>query len=225
MIKEFIFSFSELNIKKSDLIIVTGYEPDNIPQHFKELIDEAFLKVKYIDEFKIAFVDYSVDTINNGILKLNGIELNIGIKLSAELDGVDTIYLFLCTAGEKISNLSYNLCKSENPVLSYIFDILGTIIVEKLSDKVCEEIRNFEASRQKKITNRYSTGFCGWPLIDQFQLFTFFENDTCGIKLTESGLMDPIKSVSGIVGSGENVKFRNYNCNNCNQKNCLFRKR
>jgi len=34
--------------------------------------------------------------------------------------------------------------------------------------------------------------------------------------------MDPIKSVSGIIGIGENVRFNPYTCNLCDNKNCIY---
>jgi hypothetical protein len=74
-----------------------------------------------------------------------------------------------------------------------------------------------------KITNRYSPGYCGWRVAEQQRLFKMFPVDFCNIRLTESMMMDPVKSVSGIIGVGKEVKYNSYTCNLCNSFNCLYK--
>jgi hypothetical protein len=75
-----------------------------------------------------------------------------------------------------------------------------------------------------KITNRYSPGYCGWSVGEQHNLFSLIPYNYCGIRLTESALMDPVKSVSGIIGIGANVKSNPYTCKMCDMKDCIYRK-
>ena len=75
------------------------------------------------------------------------------------------------------------------------------------------------------ITNRYSPGSCGWPVSDQQLLFSLFPDKYCGISLSDSSLMDPLKSVSGIIGIGRNVKKTAYTCDICDIENCMYRYR
>jgi cobalamin-dependent methionine synthase I len=76
-----------------------------------------------------------------------------------------------------------------------------------------------------KITNRYSPGDCGWPVTDQQKLFTLFPENFCGISLSESSLMHPIKSVSGIIGIGQHVRKTAYACDLCEMDTCVYRYR
>ena len=48
--------------------------------------------------------------------------------------------------------------------------------------------------------------------------------ETCGVSLTESSLMVPIKSVSGIIGLGPQVRHLDYTCGLCDFKQCYKRK-
>jgi hypothetical protein len=73
------------------------------------------------------------------------------------------------------------------------------------------------------MTNRFSPGYCGWNVKDQFTLFSFFPEKFCGIELTDSALMVPVKSVSGIIGLGENVQKKAYPCDVCTMQNCYRR--
>ncbi|MCC8144566.1 MAG: hypothetical protein LUD02_05030 [Tannerellaceae bacterium] len=75
------------------------------------------------------------------------------------------------------------------------------------------------------LTNPYSPGYCSWPVSDQHTLFSFLPAGFCGITLTGSSLMLPIKSVSAIVGVGEQIQRVPYGCSQCNMKDCYKRKR
>ena len=107
--------------------------------------------------------------------------------------------------------------------LGYVFDILGSMIVETATDQLQNEIRKIANDMDMAITNRYSPGYCKWSVADQHKLFSFFPPNCCGISLTDSALMYPIKSVSGIIGLGKEVKFREYTCDLCSQVDCFHR--
>ena len=77
----------------------------------------------------------------------------------------------------------------------------------------------------KKITNRFSPGYCGWNVSEQHKLFSLLPGNFCGIRLTESALMDPVKSVSGIIGIGPDVRRMPYTCSLCDMKNCIYRRK
>ena len=87
-----------------------------------------------------------------------------------------------------------------------------------------EQFEGANVSSAKRITNRYSPGYCGWQVAEQHKLFQLIPDNYCGIRLTESALMDPVKSVSGIIGIGENVKINPYTCRMCDMPDCVYRK-
>ena len=74
-------------------------------------------------------------------------------------------------------------------------------------------------------TNRFSPGYCGWPVSEQQQLFPMFQGHTCGVSLNASSLMGPIKSISGIIGIGRNVRHLDYTCGLCDFQHCYKRHR
>ena len=73
------------------------------------------------------------------------------------------------------------------------------------------------------ITNRYSPGYCVWHLKEQKSLFSLLPAEYCNITLTDSCLMQPIKSVSGLIGIGANGKQKTYLCSICELSHCLYR--
>lgn len=106
----------------------------------------------------------------------------------------------------------------------YIYDVVGSEIVEAAADLMQNDLQKAMISSGRKITNRYSPGYCGWDVAEQHKLFQLVPDNFCGIRLTESALMDPVKSVSGIIGIGENVKMNPYTCRLCDLKDCIYRK-
>ncbi|KAB2838638.1 MAG: hypothetical protein F9K45_11080, partial [Melioribacteraceae bacterium] len=95
--------------------------------------------------------------------------------------------------------------------------------VEACANALHEHIKEKMLRNNLKTTNRYSPGYCNWKVNEQHLLFSLLPKNFCGIKLTDSALMLPIKSISGIIGIGEKVKYSEYSCNECNIKDCTYR--
>ena len=57
----------------------------------------------------------------------------------------------------------------------------------------------------------------------QRDLFAYIGDHPTGITINESCLMQPIKSVSGIIGIGDEVRKRPYGCDICNSASCAYR--
>ncbi len=55
---------------------------------------------------------------------------------------------------------------------------------------------------------RFSPGFCGWHITAQKKLFEVLKPDRIGITLNDSCLMQPLKSVSGVIIAGNREIFR-----------------
>jgi hypothetical protein len=225
MIYEFPYSYSELTIDKNYLSAILGFPDGILPEPFDEYVAEALQKAESLCDIRGAFcfAEKCEFTSGNSHLVIDGIEFGIGKTVAKELRDSSSMALFICTAGEGISRCSQEMLKGENPVLGYVLDVLGSMIVEAAIDKMQKEIKQMAHDQGLSITNRYSPGYCKWSVADQHQLFSFFPIDCCGIRLTDSALMHPIKSVSGIIGIGKEVKYRDYTCDLCNQADCFHR--
>jgi cobalamin-dependent methionine synthase I len=108
---------------------------------------------------------------------------------------------------------------------SLVVDLIASELAEGAADFIHKQIEEDAASSNFRITNRYSPGYCNWPVSEQQKLFTLMGKNTCGVILTPSSLMIPIKSVSGIVGIGAEVMFHGYACAKCDDAQCIYRNR
>ena len=148
----------------------------------------------------------------------------IGKIIARQLKGAEAYALFISTAGTEFEEYQERLKQQGDMVRVFIADALGSVIAEKTADCMEQSLQESIHKLGWHHTNRFSPGYCGWHVSEQQLLFPLFEGDTCGVSLTESSLMVPIKSVSGIIGLGPQVRHLDYTCGLCDFKQCYKRK-
>jgi hypothetical protein len=157
------------------------------------------------------------------LLILSGEIFHLGKIVTAALGKSTRIAIFIGTCGKEVENYSRQLMKEGQTLEGYIVDLIGSEIAENIAEYVHKELEKDMAGMGLKITNRYSPGYCKWPVSDQQQLFRLLGESNCGVSLTDSSLMIPVKSVSGMVGIGEQVENRGYSCSICDTDYCIYR--
>lgn len=150
---------------------------------------------------------------------------DMGNIILRQLRGSEAYALFICTAGVAYEAYQQRLKERGDMVRVFIADALGSVIAEKCADQMEKALQESIDKLGWKHTNRFSPGYCGWHVSQQQLLFPLFQGHTCGVMLTDSSLMVPIKSVSGIVGLGKDVRHLDYTCGLCDFKQCYKRKK
>ncbi len=105
----------------------------------------------------------------------------------------------------------------------FLADAIGSAIAMKMGGMVEGVIRSTELRPNEKLSNHFSPGHCHWPITEQPDLFTLLGGEPCGVRLSDSCLMHPIKSVSGIIGIGTRVERVLNECMLCPMVNCFRR--
>jgi len=221
----FSFRNEELIISRDAFACAMGYGTDEMPLPLVEAIDdvrEHSSKLCHITGgYKI------INTIyfdwHNFALLVDSQSFAVRRVVFQQLKKAERIALFACTAGNDIIDKSRELMKEGDQLKGYVYDVFGSLIVEESMDRIQDTLRIKMGKEGLGITNRYSPGYCGWDVSEQKKLFSLLPEKFCGIELTDSCLMNPIKSVSGIIGIGKTVKFNEYTCNLCNEADCLYR--
>jgi hypothetical protein len=226
MIAEFDFRFNELIIDKKEIVKILGYAKTPLPSPFDKFLEEALNYSEGLNDIRGIYriVDnIEINRIDHQILAADQ-KFKVGKTLSFELRGSESLAFFVCTAGNSICKRSARLLKGEDPVLGYVYDLLGSAIAEAAADRLQDVLKQVVEEDGQKITNRYSPGYCHWNVSDQHKLFSLFQGNPCGVTLTPSSLMQPTKSISGVIGIGKDVKYRKYQCEHCSSKDCVYRK-
>lgn len=202
-----------------------GYENIEIELHLEEIIDEYINKAVALLEPKAGFIIKKIIELdrNDGRILLEELNLYVGKIIAAQLKHIESVALFQCTIGDKVELYSEELFARGDSLEGYIVNLSGSEAAESMAENIHKEIRKLAEENKLKITNRFSPGYCNWDVKEQFKLFSLFPYDFCGISLTDSALMKPIKSVSGLVGIGADAKFHGYNCLKCDDEHCIYR--
>ena len=136
MIRQFNFSFDELTIDQKKIRKVLGYDGESLPAPFDNYLEEAISYASKLPDihaiyrlFEEAFVDKT-----KSVLLAAGNEFKIGKTICNELKGSEQLAFFVCSAGKSISERSALLLRGEDSVLGYVYDVLGTFIVEAAGD-------------------------------------------------------------------------------------------
>jgi hypothetical protein len=224
----FTFSYDELNITAGLLERLMGYSASvACPEPISDTIDEVLSMGPGLCNTRGGYVIYDdliVDRKNKRIFSHDKWFETRQI-VTHQLRRSEKAAWFACTAGEDISATTKKLMQEGDLIKGYVVDVLANAVVEEAMDRVQENLSQEMAAAGLKITNRYSPGYCGWDIAEQQKLFSLLPEGFMGISLSSSSLMHPMKSVSGIIGIGKEVRFNNYTCNLCSDKNCIYRNR
>jgi hypothetical protein len=223
--KQYNFEFVELTLDLPAIHSVLGFPDSELPDPFSEYLGEALDFAAQITEISACYriIDEIRLDPSTGSIHAGGKTFQVGKTVCKELRYAEQLMFFVCTAGKVISQKSTELLMGEDPAKGYIFDQVGTFIAEAACDRMQKLIQE-ELPPGKKITNRYSPGYCQWNVADQHLLFSLFPLAPCGVILTDSALMNPVKSISGVIGIGMEVHYRDYPCALCLSVNCIYRK-
>lgn len=218
------FTFSNLDIDTDRIGKFLDYDKDSNTAFVAEMIEDALNQSASLCRVRAEFTLYDMVTFEKpSSMVINGVLLDVGKIVAGQLRKSDIVAVFACSAGQEIGDEARKLIGEKDFLKGYILDLIGSQAADGAADLMQEELRIVAERRGLKITNRYSPGYCGWNVSEQHKLFSLMPDNYCGITLNPSALMHPIKSVSGIIGLGRNVRFNQYTCNLCDQENCLYR--
>ena len=216
--------FSEIELEKAAISSFMGLGP--VPDEpFNGMIDAA---IELLSNNKNIEGGFTIKPVTNfsakeGILEVENKKFTTGRMITSFLRNAEYTALFTCTAGYEVEKWTHKYKDEGDFVMSYVVDATGSLLVEGAMDIIYDKLESMVKLNNLTLTNRYSPGYCDWLVKDQQVLFSFFPDQFCNVSLGETSLMSPIKSVSGIVGIGNDVKFLGYICDTCKNSTCVYR--
>lgn len=222
----FQFDFSDLKLNIDQIEKVMGYKDGESHATISELVGKVLKEAETDFRIRAEYTIFHVKKFNETekSVEINNRIFNLKKIIFGQIKKSDSIAVFLCTAGKEIGIRSRAAMKEGDLLTGYLYDVIGSEIADAAADLMQESLKKAMASGGRKITNRYSPGYCGWDVAEQHKLFQLLPDNYCGIKLNDSALMNPEKSVSGFIGIGEHVRYNQYTCGLCDMKDCIYRK-
>jgi hypothetical protein len=221
----------EIDIDKQQILSNIGYADDYQPSaRITSLVND------YIENYH-DFIASSYSYVIRDILSIEGnlvtvedpIEGSITLKsrvIARLLERCEKVAIFALTIGNHLEDMVAYLAENKLVLQATVLDAIGSSAAENLADYVSDRIGRLANLKGLVTSQRFSPGYCDWAVSQQKMVFKAMHGDNAGIRLTESLLMMPQKSVSGIIGIGLPDKgIEDYNpCLTCKKRNCPGRR-
>ncbi len=186
------------------------------------------LKTRELVKPRIQYGFYRIESTDRGGVLLESDVYFKSARLSRTLEPCNEAVVFIATIGRPIDDEIHRLMKRNHYSEAYVLDAMGSLAVESVVNQFQEAMRETYKTRNMNVTLRFSPGYCDWAVTGQKQLFSLFEKHHTGVRLSDSCLMNPRKSVSGIFGvlpeSAGPEKALFNPCRECKRVNCRSRR-
>ena len=144
----------------------------------------------------------------------------------AHFKGQDMIALGLCTIGEELEDEVRQLNQKGELARAVMLDAMGSVAAESAADSLNLHICELCKKKGWGCSQRFSPGYGNWPLEGQRFIFSLLPTEKIEVRLNQSCMMIPRKSVSFAIRIGEEFKGleKKRTCETCNLENCPYRK-
>lgn len=149
-----------------------------------------------------------------------------GPLVARALTGATEVTLAVCTAGSAVDERVATLFNAGSPVRALALEGAGVAAVGGVARMAAERICDEASARGLRSGMRAEPGQEGWALKQQRVLFSLVSAEEIGVRLTESCLMLPRKSISFVVGLGPEMRADAVSCDFCSKRErCHWRAR
>jgi hypothetical protein len=137
--------------------------------------------------------------------------------LAKNLEHIERVFPYVLTIGETLENRARS---SESITAKLVFEAVGDLALESALERVQ---RRISEQYRLETTSHMGPGQLDWPIEQQRELFSILDQvkETIGVTLTESLMMVPRKSISGIIFPTEETFV---SCQLCQRNKCPSRK-
>ena len=134
--------------------------------------------------------------------------------------------IFVASIGPALEERVAQLMKEGQSGKAVVLDAVGSEATEKTVYHLQDRIRRIAKLDDAETTLRYSPGYCDWDISQQKLLFGAMDSAPIKVKLSDTCLMSPRKSVSGIIGLGwdEKARLKLSPCRFCTRQDCKNRR-
>ena len=213
--------YKDLAIDRQEIYRTMGYGDGTPEPEILAMLDEVLAQTQRVCRPRILYRICNGQVLTPLHIEIGGVNFRPGKIITDSLAGAELFCLFVATAGREFEEFRRTYRESGDCVREFIADSVGSVLAEACVAKLEQQL---DCDLEIPHTHPYSPGYCGWRVTEQHLLFGMLPDRPCGIELTESSLMYPIKSVSGIIGIGSRVERKPYGCTICRNTACYKRR-
>jgi len=176
---------------------------------------------------KAIYDRFEIDKVEGDLVYFKSGELFNGPNISKILTGSKIAILYIFTLGSRVDRIINEESQSGDTLATIIMDAITTSSLGILGKFVGEKIKKQGIEEQNwSSTCAYSPGQYKWTIEEQKKIFEMVDGKRIGVKLNDSYLMVPFKSISGVYGFGPEDKIDKTRvaCDLCPRENCIGRR-
>jgi len=224
--KTFNFTFNELGITAIQVQYDMGYREELPDPSIIEIITDVLTECESLIGIKGEYRVFNNPRFDQQLqtVELNDIIFEVNKTVFSLLKKSESIAVFLSTAGEETALRGKQAMLEGDLLKGFAYDVIGSHIVDSAAELLHNDLDSIMVSSGLKTSNRFNPGYCGWNVTEQHKLFRLMPENFSRIRLTESALMDPVKSGSGFIGIGKNIKRVPFTCSFCEMTDCFYRR-
>lgn len=222
-----ILSSFNIRIDRDNVLRYMGYKnPDNVSPAVEAEVNKEIEMAQKLLEPKLAYekCPIRVDGSRQAVYLPDGRAWE-GHFVANYMKGCHTIVITVSTAGPKLSAEIEAAFAQGDYLKAMALDAIADSAIDNINKQFWLILVNMVKKEGKGITGMLSPGHSDWDLTQQKLLFSLIDASAIGVSLTDSCLMVPIKSLSGIYGIGDDIHVSksSHNCDMCPIKNCFMR--
>ncbi|HDQ73673.1 MAG TPA: hypothetical protein ENN19_16480 [Chloroflexi bacterium] len=147
-----------------------------------------------------------------------------GPLVARALAGAEEVALIVCTIGSALEERVGAMNAAGDILHALALDGAGVAALRQVSQALSDRVRRDASARGLGSGMRAQPGQEGWSIWQQRVLFDLLPADQIGVRLTESCLMLPRKSVSVVIGVGPDMRPDAVACDFCSKRGrCQWR--
>ncbi len=208
----------KLDIDLERVLRAQGADPDVISKRNPALVEIARKALEIglpLIEPVLAYASLRIKSVGHERISLSGGGVFTGKAIAQTLGPAEKIIVMVGTIGSGVEMLSSSILRTD-PVMGLALDGLGSAAVEALVEAACSRFAKEAETEGLQATIPLNPGIETWPLEKgQKQIFDLLDPALVGIEVTAGGMMYPQKSISAVIGMGEDVDSEGRVCDFC----------
>lgn len=196
-----------------------------VRQNFRELVDRLSEESRTVIRPRGVYTVCDVERVTDAELVLGPGRVISG-RIAGFLKPARRVAVFVVTVGQAIEDLVAQRLHAGEMLDGYTLNAIGSAAADAAADAIADSIYWREAGPEEAVTPPFSPGYCGMPIEEQQTLFSIVDGSAIGVSLLPTMIMEPLKSVSGLLGIGnaEDIVEFGVPCQRCQLDNCRMRR-
>nr|MBC7245625.1 hypothetical protein [Chloroflexota bacterium] len=203
---QLLHSFS-LNLTVEQMLVQQGRAPGvgPAPAEMVRLYQQAIDKAKELAEPVAMYDVFPVRAAqDDGLILADGHVLRSHLVV-AQLARAEQIAVAICTIGSRLEEEASRAFAAGQGVMGFLYDSAGSLAVSHMAREVVQQVQERAKQQGQKASFPISPGSADCTLEDQRVVFDLLPAQRIGVRLTDSLLMVPLKSVSLLIGLGRDL--------------------